>query len=93
MRLSNCRLFAIRQLAVYSLGAILVCIFLTRVVAQGNHSRSESAPIAPADTDSVSLYQVDSLRALLLRLGRDYVRNLVLNLQPDSILLARREST
>lgn len=92
MRLSNCRLFAIRQLAVYSLGAILVCIFLTRVVAQGNHSRSESAPIAPADTDSVSLYQVDSLRALLLRLGRDSVRNLVLNLQPDSILLARIDS-
>ncbi len=92
MQLSSSRVFALRQLLVYSIGALLVCILLARAAAQVDGLRSESAPIAPSDTDSVSLYQVDSLRALLLRLGRDSVRNMVLDLQLDSLLLARIDS-
>jgi len=92
MQLERCRLFAIRQLFLYSLSALLVCILLAHAAAQGDYLRSNSAPIAPADTDSVTLYQVDSLRALLLRLGRDSVRTMVTDLQLDSLLLARIDS-
>ncbi|MCY4223328.1 MAG: hypothetical protein OXF06_00690 [Bacteroidetes bacterium] len=92
MHLNGCRHFALRQLVVYSVGALLVWILLAHAAAQGDHSRTQFNPIAPADTDSVTLYQVDSLRALLLRLGRDSVRKMVLNLQLDSLLLAHIDS-
>ncbi|MCY4000777.1 MAG: cell surface protein SprA [Bacteroidetes bacterium] len=92
MHLNGCRHFALRQLVLYSVGALLVWILLAHAAAQGDHSRTQFNPIAPADTDSVTLYQVDSLRALLLRLGRDSVRKMVLNLQLDSLLLAHIDS-
>ncbi len=89
----NGRLFAVRQLAVYSVGALLVWILLAHAAAQGDHSRSSLwGDIAVADTDSVTLHQVDSLRALLSRLGRDSVREMVLDLGLDSLLLVRIDS-
>ncbi len=89
----NRRLSAIRQLVVYSTGALLVWFFLAQTAAQGDHSRIPSWwNIAVADTDSVTLHQVDSLRALLSRLGRDSVREMVLDLGLDSLLLVRIDS-
>ncbi len=92
MHLSRHQFSVIRQFAVYSAGALLVCILLAHAAALGDHPRQGWQSIAPADTDSVTLHQVDSLRALLARLGRDSVRSMVLNLGLDSLLLAQIDS-
>ncbi|MCY4159414.1 MAG: cell surface protein SprA, partial [Bacteroidetes bacterium] len=82
----------IPQLVVYSVGTLLVWVLLAHAAAQGDHSRNGFHGNVPADTDSVTLHQVDSLRALLSRLGRDSVRNMVLNLGLDSLLLVQIDS-
>ena len=92
MHLSKRQISVLRRLAVYSVGSLLVLILLAHAAAQGDHPRSGFQNIAVADTDSVTLHQVDSLRALLARLGRDSVRNMVLNLGLDSLLLTRIDS-
>ncbi len=89
----NGRLSVIRQLVVYSVGVLLVWILLAHTAAQGDHPRNNFwQDYTVADTDSVTLHQVDSLRALLSRLGRDSVREMVLDLDLDSLLLARIDS-
>lgn len=92
MQVDRHRFFAIRQLLVYSVGALLVWIFLAHTAAQGDHSQRSFQAIAVSDTDSVTLYQLDSLRALVTRLGADSVRQLVLQQGADSLLLARVDS-
>ena len=92
MHLNGQRCLALRRLLVYSIAALVVWIFLAHAAAQGDHSRYSFQGFAISDTDSVTLHQVDSLRALLSRLGRDSVRNLVLDLGLDSLLLTRIDS-
>jgi len=92
MHLNRQQFSVIRQLTVYSAGVLLVWVFLTHAAAQGDHSRSGFQGISPADTDSVTLHQVDSLRALISRLGRDSVRSMVLDLGLDSLLLTQIDS-
>lgn len=71
---------------------MLVWLLLARAAAQGDHSRRNLQGVAVADTDSVTLHRVDSLRALISRLGRDSVREMVIDLGLDKLLLVRIDS-
>ena len=82
----------LRRLAGLAAGAIALWILLACAAAQGGQNRTVHSFVAPADTDSVTLHQLDSLRALVMRLGRDSVRQMALGLGLDSLLLARIDS-
>ncbi len=92
MHLNRRQSNALRQLAVYSIGVLLVWMLLAHAAAQGDHPRETYQDITVSDTDSVTLNQLDSLRSLITRLGRDSVRNMVLDLGLDSLLFARIDS-
>ena len=83
----------LRRLACLAAGAIALWILLASTATQGELSppRSEGGPLAQsvrADTDSVGLYQADSLLSFIRTLGVDSLRALVASLGSDSSLLA-----
>jgi len=92
MQTNGRRFFAVRQLVVYTAGAVLVWMLLAHAAAQEDWRQDTFPDIALADTDSVTLYQIDSLRSMLFRLGRDSVKAMALNLGLDSLFLARIDS-
>ena len=92
MQTNGRRFFAARQLVVYTGGAVLIWMLLAHAVAQEDWRKDTFSDFAVADTDSVTLYQIDSLRSMLFRMGRDSVRTMALNLGLDSLFLARIDS-
>lgn len=84
---------AFKQLVILSGGAVAVWILLSSTSVQGDYYPGRPGHLALADTDSVTLHNLDSLFALINRLGADSIRQIVIRRQQsDSLLLARIDS-
>ena len=92
MHLNGPQRFTVRRLVVYAGAVLLVWVFLAHAAAQERTDRNLFLNTAVADTDSVYLHNLDSLRALITRLGRDSVRSIVIDQSLDILLLSRIDS-
>ena len=83
----------VKRLALLSGSALALWILLTSTSVRGDYYPGRPFSLAPADTDSVRLHNLDSLYALITRLGADSIRQIVIQQQQsDSLLLAYIDS-
>ncbi|MDE2731391.1 MAG: cell surface protein SprA [Bacteroidota bacterium] len=89
----NGRRTILKQLAFLSGGALILWILLNSASVRGDYYPGRTGMVALADTDSVTLHNMDSLWALITRVGADSIRKIVIDrLDSDSLLLSYIDS-